>query len=608
MLNKKNWSSDSFDDDDRPRWNDNTKSLRKHDYHQANGTYAYTTEKGINLDGETCWRTRRECRLTPGECIEPEDKEAYERGYYKEGYGDPVLYRLPQLIAATKKTPGCRVGIGEGEKDIETLESLGFIATCNPFGAGKWRDEFSPFLAGTDVVVFEDNDDAGRRDADKKVASVRPHARSVCRLKLPGLKEGGDISDWVAEKRAASRSDDAIREELSALIKQQSGLEIWNAGDDAGPIPPRGWLYGNVWCRGFPSSLLGDGGTGKSALRIVQGLSAATNRSLTGEHVFQRSRVLIISFEDGNDELRRRVRAAMLYHGVSHDEVDGWLFLYYADRKTGKLLTTNPKGGVIEGSLVDKLRATIRRDHIDVIILDPFVKTHSVEENDNSRMDEVIQILTDLAVEENIAVDFPHHTSKGRAAAPGDADRGRGASAVKDGARLVYTLTTMTTEEAKTFGIEEGVRRLYFRIDSGKVNITPPARDAKWFHLVGVSIGNATELYPNGDNVQTVEPWTPPETFAGLSDDVTNRILTEIDDGLPDGTLFSAATNVKEEKAAWRVVAKHALGKTEAQCREIIKAWLKAKALKEVIYHDKEARRDRKGLKVDDAKKGAGWM
>jgi hypothetical protein len=104
--------------------------------------------------------------------------------------------------------------------------------------------------------------------------------------------------------------------------------------------------------------------------------------------------------------------------------------------------------------------------------------------------------------------------------------------------------------------------------------------------------------------VQTVEPWTPPETFAGLSDDVTNRILTEIDGGLPDGTLFSAATNVREEKAAWRVVARHALGKTESQCREVIKAWLKAGALKEVTYHDEKERKDRKGLKIEDAKKG----
>ena len=167
---------------------------------------------------------------------------------------------------------------------------------------------------------------------------------------------------------------------------------------------------------------------------------------------------------------------------------------------------STPREAPSIGGLADSLRATITRRSIDLVILDPFVKTHSVEENDNSRMDEVIQILADLATEADIAVDIPHHTSKGRAATPGDADRGRGATAVKDGARLVYTLTTMTTEEAESFGVAEGERRLFFRIDPGKVNITPPARDAAWFRLVGVrsataasSIRTATTCRPSSD-------------------------------------------------------------------------------------------------------------
>ena len=31
-------------------------------------------------------------------------------------------------------------------------------------------------------------------------------------------------------------------------------LEIWDAGDDPGPIPPREWLLGNQFCREFIST------------------------------------------------------------------------------------------------------------------------------------------------------------------------------------------------------------------------------------------------------------------------------------------------------------------------------------------------------------------
>ena len=48
-------------------------------------------------------------------------------------------------------------------------------------------------------------------------------------------------------------------------------------------------------------------------------------------------------------------------------------------------------------------------------------------------------------------------------------------------------------------------------MDSAKVNIAPPMAKAKWFRLIGVPLGNATELYPNGDIVQTVALGRPPE-------------------------------------------------------------------------------------------------
>lgn len=591
-------------DPDRPKWSKSTKRTNIFEYQRADGSYAFEIWKGINPDGEKVRTTRRRNMLSFSDRLEPEDKKDW---HYGLGDEPKVLFKLPELIAATKEA-GTLVMLAEGEPDALVAIELGFVATTNPFGALAWREEYSPFLDKCDVVLLQDNDDKGLLRVARVSRSLASHAPRIRILAMPDGHK--DLRDWVEAQRNAGKNKEAIATELRTLIdaapepeaEELGGLDIWNAGSDTGPISPRGWLLANVFCRSFASSLIGDGGTGKTALRIAQALSLATGKSLTGEYVFQRCRVLIVSLEDGRDELRRRVRAAMMHYQISPEEVDGWLFLSAPGREVGKLLTTNAKGGTADGGLAAKLRAEIRKWHIDLVILDPFVKTHSVEENNNSGMDEVVQILANLATEEDIAVDFPHHTSKGRAATPGDADRGRGATAVKDGARLVYTLTTMTTDEAEAFGIAEGERRLFFRIDPGKVNITPPARDAAWFKLVGVRLGNRSELYPSGDEVQAVERWTPPEAFIGLTDDLINRILDQIAEGLDDGNYYTNAPNVKD-RAAWEVVQEHAPEKTNKQCREIIKTWVKTGVLVTDDYQNPKTRKKVKGLKVDDTKR-----
>ncbi|RWP64138.1 MAG: hypothetical protein EOR07_16255 [Mesorhizobium sp.] len=392
-----------------------------------------------------------------------------------------------------------------------------------------------------------------------------------------------------------------LSEMLATGKEPPTDLGEWDAGDDDYPIPPRHWLLGNVFCRRFVSSVIADGGTGKTALRVAQALALATGCNLTGEYVFQRCRVLLISLEDDKDELRRRVKAAMLHHDISEADIKGWLFLAAPGSSAGKLMTLDTKGRPAIAGLAAALKRTIEHRKIDFVCLDPFVKTHGLSENDNNQMDQVIELLANLAIERNIAIDVPHHTAKG-GATPGNADRGRGASAIKDGGRLVYTLTTMSEDEAERFGVPVADRRLYIRMDSGKVNITPPAAAAKWFKLVGVPLGNGNDLYPAGDNVQTVEPWAAPETWEGLTDDLVNRILTDIDAGMPDGERYSDA-GAATTRAAWKVVQKHAAKKTEKQCREIVAIWVKEGLLLKETYHSPVDRKDREGLHVDDMKR-----
>jgi hypothetical protein len=306
----------------------------------------------------------------------------------------------------------------------------------------------------------------------------------------------------------------------------------------------------------------------------------------------------LVSFEDDRDELRRRIKAVLIRHQIKHDDIKGWFF---CATPKGLKFAEMQKGTRRVGQLEEMVRAAIERRKPDILGLDPFIKTHGLEENDNAAMDYVADLLAQLAIEYDIAVDTPHHSKKGQQT-PGDADAGRGASSARDAFRIVHTLTVMSEDEAKMFDISEVDRRAYIRLDPAKVNIVPSALKATWFKLVGVPLRNGTQEYPDGDVVQTVEPWSPPDTWANLSAVALNAALTEIDAGLPNGQRFSSAGAAKD-RAAWPVVQKHCPDKSETQCRQIVNTWVKTGLLRNEDYDDPVDRKTAKGLHVDNTRR-----
>jgi hypothetical protein len=99
----------------------------------------------------------------------------------------------------------------------------------------------------------------------------------------------------------------------AALAAEETSSELCerDLGEDLEMPPAREWLQGTNFCRTFLSSLVAAGGVGKTALRYAQYLGLASGRDdITGEHIHQRSRVLVVSLEDDLNELKRRMFAA----------------------------------------------------------------------------------------------------------------------------------------------------------------------------------------------------------------------------------------------------------------------------------------------------------
>lgn len=103
-----------------------------------------------------------------------------------------VLYRLPEVIAAV--AAGKTIYITEGEKDAETIRATGRVATCNPMGAGKWRDEYIEFLRGANVIICADRDEPGRAHATRVANSLQGVAAGVW---IRQAKRGKDVTDHL---------------------------------------------------------------------------------------------------------------------------------------------------------------------------------------------------------------------------------------------------------------------------------------------------------------------------------------------------------------------------------------------------------------------------
>ena len=112
-----------------------------------------------------------------------------------------VIYNLNKINDSGDKV----IFLLEGEKDCDNLMTRfeGILATTSDIGAGrgfkKWRPEYYDFFQDRSIIIIPDNDKVSRifyRDIGNNLAGT---AKSVKWVILPGLKEHGDLTDWLTQ-------------------------------------------------------------------------------------------------------------------------------------------------------------------------------------------------------------------------------------------------------------------------------------------------------------------------------------------------------------------------------------------------------------------------
>ena len=165
-----------------------------YNYHKEDGSLGFTVER-YDRDGTKSFsilnakRERKKPRLA-----------------------NSLVYRYPEVLAAAQR--GDPVFIVEGEKCVDRIINIGFVATCCAGGSGAWSPTHAATLPeGVAVILIPDADASGLNYAMSVGCSMRRRAGSLTvidpfamgyTLDRDTLSDGGgqDIADWLEGRDA----------------------------------------------------------------------------------------------------------------------------------------------------------------------------------------------------------------------------------------------------------------------------------------------------------------------------------------------------------------------------------------------------------------------
>ena len=370
---------------------------------------------------------------------------------------------------------------------------------------------------------------------------------------------------------------------------------IWATSEnwDAAALPPRDWLATGYFLRGSVTTIVGAGGVSKSSLVIAWACALALGKPLHRMQPRGPFKCAVFNVEDDASEQERRLTATLTSMGQLPADLAGRV-LRIGPTKAGTLFDRDRDTGiVVPTAAMVELGRSLEAFGADVLFVDPLAELHGIDENDNTGMRGVIAEFRTMAVRLGIAVVIIHHTRKG-ANTPGDAEAGRGASAISGASRVVLTVSGMTGDDAKAFGLPPGQERHYLRLDGGKANYSS-LTEVEWFE-------RSIFLLPNDDSVAVTVPWNPPKDF------ITPEAQTAVEAAIRRGHADGPLSYQFDEKPRSVKRAMVAAGVTTRQGQRDLLEALVADGFTRAKFRSTITRKPTAGLRSPDGLPAAHWL
>lgn len=401
------------------------------------------------------------------------------------------LYNIPNILNEE------RIVWVEGEKCAQALIDAGIPATCTLGGAGALtrknadKFDFTP-LRGKELLIWPDNDDAGRRLAEiVREVALDSDADTVTILQSPqgkppkwdaadAIEEGFDVQKFIDSGAGSTRRTINLLND-SLLVSRFTGS-----------APVQEFLVDGTFPLGVPIIFAAAGDSGKGMMTLDLAMKVAAGRPLQnafGGIVKEFGDVVIFTAEDDEAEMHRRIER--LDEAGARFDYPNKLHIVPLPNVGGVFpILRDNMGDYSETDEFKKIyEQLIQMDNLKLIVFDPLASfVHADVNSDPAAGAALTGLLARVATETGSAVIVCHHMTKVQGdkiiSKPEEArNLIRGTSALVDGVRCAFAVWQLDEKTARgrcnDLGIEYQRNRCF---DGAVVKSNGPAnRDIRNF-------------------------------------------------------------------------------------------------------------------------------
>jgi len=431
-------------------------------------------------------------------------------GFVGLGGKRQIPYRLEQFSLIQSD----EIWLCEGEKCCDAvIANMPSSANIICLGFRKASDikGYENLFQNKKTVIFQDNDKTGNQNTQNLVEMISPYVKEITIVKFSEFAEGYDVADYIEDFgwnqliERISMSEKIVIEQKNIDITIQKTKQFLSANMGLGVFAAEKWLCKNLLYENSICLLDAAGAAGKSFLAMQLAVSYVvqdffmlpelewdTKRNRKILYVTSmmenpieviNNRMLQICYANGMNQLDREE----LVENFEVVHIDDALFVVDPESQMPK-----------ETETYTKLAEYIKNNGIQLAILDPISLFFLINLNDNEKIPTIYRMLLGTGATWLLL----HHQSKATMYEEAENTSQRGASALRDNARLRLTMKRRAILHMGTVAMDLFIEKANFsRYHQHHIFLTPKPP----FSIISTTIWDHDEFMQKENEIKKGE-------------------------------------------------------------------------------------------------------